>query len=151
MKDASDVIRSWAYGVLYKTITYDSAYVDVYSFAPTDAEMPYIVIGQQTMGPQNGAKDRYMATHELMIEIWTAFDGNDVSYVPANTIADSALQLLVQRQIELTGSGGTALDGFTGFNCAEITVGGIITDTFLFNDKIVAFKSINLILQMEES
>jgi hypothetical protein len=152
MKDASDIIREWIYGVLYKTILYGGSYVDVYSFAPKDASFPYILIGEQAMtGETESAKDRFITGHEVTIEIWTSSTGNDSSYIPANTIADSALQLLRQRATETHGSGGTTLPGFTGFNCITIIVSNLITERFLMENSIIIYKSINLKLLLEEN
>jgi hypothetical protein len=151
MKDASDIIRDWIYGVLYKTILYGGSYVDIYSFPPKDAVFPYIVIGEHVMtGETESTKDKWLTGHEVTIEVWTSSTGNDASYVPVNSIADSALQLLRQRSTETHGSGGSTLPGFTGFDCITITVNNLITERFLMDNSIIIYKSINLRLLMEE-
>jgi len=150
MKDASDIIREWVYNVLYKTITYGSAYVDVYSFAPKDAAFPYILIGEQMMTGEDGTKDKFITNHEVTIEVWTSFKGNDASYVPVNSISDSALQLLRQRSFETHGSGGQTIAGFTGYNSITITVNNLITDRFMMDNNIIIYKSIVLNLKLEE-
>lgn len=151
MKDASDIIRDWVYGVLYQTVTYGGSYIPIYSFPPKDSAMPYIVIGEQAMiSETESTKDKWLTEHEVMVEIWTSFKGNDASYVPVNAIADSVLQLLRQRAVEMTGSGGTSLPGFTGFNCIRVLAASLITDRFLMDTDIIIYKSINIRLLMEE-
>jgi hypothetical protein len=151
MKDASDIIRDWVYSVLNLTIQYGSAYVPVYSFVPKDAAFPYIVISEQMMTGEDGTKDKFITNHEVTIEIWSSFQGNDASYVPVNSISDSVLRILRQRTKETHGSGGNTITGFTGFNAFSITVNNMITDRFLMDTNIIIYKSINIKLILEET
>jgi len=151
MKDPSDNIRDWLYGVLNGTVSYGGSYIPVYSYAPKDAEMPYIIIAEQMMNGEQGTKDAYITEHEVTIEIWTSFTGNDASYIPANNIGDQVLQIVRQRKLEDQGSGGEAVAGITGFNVIRLLVNNLITDRFLIETGTVIYKSINIRLLLEES
>ncbi len=88
MKDASDAIRDWLYTVLSGNITYGTV-VPVYSFAPKDAAMPFILIGEQYMyGEEASTKDDNITENSVTIEVYSSHTGNDASYVPVNTIMD---------------------------------------------------------------
>ena len=143
MKDASDQIREWAYAVLNGTITYGGSVVPVYSFAPKDQTFPYMVIAEHMMtGEGESTKDAYLTGHEITIEIYTESIGNDASYVPANTIADSALQLLRTR---------TKVTGITGYNTISVVTDNMITERILTDRNIIIYKSINIRLLLEEN
>ena len=94
MKDPAGLVRSWLYTLLNTNVSYGSKTIPVYSFAPKDAAMPYILISQQSTGPEgnHSTKDSYVTDHSFTIEIYSSHTGNDASYVPINTISDSVMQ-----------------------------------------------------------
>jgi hypothetical protein len=141
MRDPSDEIRKWLYGVLNGQVTYNSVVVPVYSFPPKDAAMPYIQIAEQSSGPDEGTKDCYITRHTVTLEIYTSHTGNDASYVPVNTISNTALQLIRTR---------TKVTGLTGFNVVACVLDGTITDRFILDNKIVIIKVLNFTLTIAE-
>jgi hypothetical protein len=151
MKDPTDNIRQWIYGVLYGTVWYGGVSIPVYSFPPKDVAMPYIVIAEQSMNAENGTKDCYITENEVQIEIYSAHAGNDASYKTVTSIANDVLKLLIQRSQETHGSGGSTVGVISGFNTIEISLAGSVTDRFLFETNIVIFKSLNIKLILEES
>jgi hypothetical protein len=141
MKDPSDSIRQWVYTVLSTHVTYNAVVVPVYSFAPKDAVMPYILIGEQLMTGEQGAKDSYMTDNEINIEIYSSHTANDATYKAVSSIAEDCLELLRTRLIVTT---------ITGYNSVSITLKGSVTDRFLMEDKIIIYKSLNINLLLEE-
>ena len=143
MKDASDQIRDWVYTVLNGTVSYGGSVVPVYSFPPKDQAYPYMVIAEHMMtGEGESTKDAYLTGHEITVEIYTESTGNDASYVPANTIADSALQLLRTR---------TKVTGITGYNTISVVTDNMITERVITDRNIIIYKSINMRLLLEEN
>lgn len=152
MKDPSDNIRDWLYNVMYGTITYGDDYIPVYSFPPRDAEMPYIVIGEQMMsGEDESTKDSWLTEHEVTIEVWDSYTGNDGSYVKVNAIANSILELVRTRNLTVVGSGGESIAGITGWAVVRLTAEAMLTDRFLWDNNIIIYKSLNIRLLLEES
>jgi hypothetical protein len=152
MKDPSDNIRDWLYNVLYGTVSYGSSYISVYSFPPKDETFPYIIIGEQTMlGEGESTKDSYITEHEVTIEIWDSYSGNDASYVRVNSIANSILELVRTRSMTLTGSGGESISGITGFNMIRLLADAMVTDRLITEKQIIIYKSILVRLLLEES
>ena len=150
MKDPSDNIRDWLYGVLYGTVSYEGAFVSVYSFPPANQAFPYIAISEQMMSGEQGTKDAYITEHSATIEIYAEQTGNVASYVPVNTIADSVLQIIRRRKIMTYGSGGGAVPEITGYNPIRILVDSMVTDRFSMQNRQVIYKSINLKILLEE-
>lgn len=151
MKDPSDNIRDWVYNVLYGTVFYSGASIPVYSFPPRNETKPYIVIGEHFMTGEQGTKDCYITEHEVLIEIYTTHTGNDATYVQANSIADSVIQILRQRTLETSGSGGGAVAGITGYNVIRVLVDNMVTDRIVTETNITIYKSINIRILLEES
>ena len=141
MKDPSGAIRTWLYGVLNGTVSYSGSVVPVYSFAPKDAAMPYMLIAEQSGGPDEGTKDCHITDQQVTLEIYTSHTGNDASYVPVNTISNTALQLIRTR---------TKVTGLTGFNVVACVLDGTITDRFILDNKIVIIKVLNFTLTIAE-
>jgi hypothetical protein len=142
MKDPSDNIRDWLYTLLYGNVSYGGSTVAVYSFPPKDQSFPYIVIGEQTMtGESESTKDAYITEHEVTIEIWDSYSGNDASYVKVNTIADSILQLVRVR---------TAIT-ITGYNVIRLLADNMATERVLTEKEIIIYKSMLIRLLLEES
>lgn len=141
MKDPSGYIRTWLYGVLNTTVSYGGVVVPVYSFAPKDAAMPYILIAEQTGDPEGGTKDAWINKHDITIEIFVSSKGNDASYVPLNTIANSVMQL-VRTRAKVT------ID--SGFNVVSCTSSGLVTTSFLGETDIILYKSLIISLVIEE-
>lgn len=142
MKDASGYIRTWLYSTLNGHVTYNTVNVPVYSFVPKGTSMPYMVIGEQSFGGDEGTKGSYMYRHTITLEIWTSHTGNDASYVPANTIGDSALQLIRTS---------TQPTGLTGFTCVVHQITGGMTDRLQFDNEIIIFKSYDIELIVTEN
>lgn len=142
MKDPSGLIRTWLFGVLNTNVSYGGSVVPVYSFATKDAAMPYILIGQQSGGSEmeRSTKSSWVTSQSVTIEIYAASTGNDASYVPLNTIADSVIQLVRTRSAIL----------IAGFNVVSCVVDSIITDCMDFETNIVLVKLINITLIIEE-
>jgi hypothetical protein len=152
MKDPSDNIRDWLYNVMLGTITYGGDYIPVYSFPPRDAAMPYIVIGEQMMsGEDESTKDSWLTEHEVTIEVWDSYTGNDGSYVKVNSIANDILELIRTRSLTVTGSGGESIAGITGWTVVRLTAEAMLTDRFLWDNNIIIYKSLNIRLLLEES
>lgn len=142
MKDPSDSIRDWLYTTLNAAVSYGGSTISVYSFPPKDQTFPYIVIGEQTMsGESESTKDAYITEHEVTIEVWDSYLGNDASYVRANTIGDSVLQLLRTR---------TAIT-ISGYNVIRLLADAMITDRIITDKSIIIYKSILVRLLLEES
>lgn len=141
MKDPSGYIRTWLYGVLNAAVSYSGVVVPVYSIAPKDAVMPYILLGSQISDPEDGTKDKWIISHNIQIEIYCSSTGNDSSYVPVNTIANSVIQLVRTR---------TQVTIDSGFKVITITSGGLITDHILTDTNIILYKSILLNLEIQE-
>lgn len=151
MKDPSDNIRDYVYNVLNGTVSYGGSYIPVYSFAPKDSAYPHIIIGEQQMLTEDPSpKDAWVTENTVTIEVWDSYTGNDASYVKVNTISNSILELLRTRAMALTGSGGWAIAGITGFNLISLTLDSSITDRFLWENKIIIFKSLNIKMLLEE-
>lgn len=150
MKDPSDDIRDWLFTSLNNNITYGSI-VPVYSFPPKDAAKPYIVIGEQSSPGEDSPKDRYMSEHDVTLEIWTSHTGNNASYVAANSISSSILQL-IRTRAQTNGyardEGGVAM---ANFNVIRVNMRGMVTDVFLNDQEIIVYKSLNINLLLEES
>lgn len=151
MKDPSDVIREWVYNVLNGTIFYGATSIPVYSFAPRNSLMPYIIIGEHIMSGETGTKDAYITEHEILIEIYTVHTGNDASYAKVNSIADSCIQLLRQRSLEDSGSGGEDIPGVTGYNVIRCLIDNMVTDRIITSTNTIIYKSINVRLLLEEN
>jgi hypothetical protein len=152
MKDPSDVIRDWVYNVLYGTIFYNAVAVPVYSFAPENTVMPYILIAEQSMsGEAESTKDAHITDQAVTIEVYDSFENNDASYVRANTIMSSILETIRTEPLDVTGSGGGSIPAFTGFNAINIIAESMVTDRIQTDTKIIIYKSINLSLLMEEN
>ena len=143
MKDPSGLIRTWLYGVLNTKVSYKGSTVPVYSIAPKDTTMPYILLGQQSGDAEinESTKDTWITRQSFTIDIYTSGKGNRTSYVPLNTISDSVIKL-VRTRSDIT---------ITGFNVVSLVVDSILTDVMDFGTKIVLIKIINITLIMEES
>lgn len=140
MKDPAGLIRTWLYGVLNGTVSYGGSVVPVYSVAPKDASN-YMLISSQTTDPEDGTKDAYINRHSIQLEIYYRTDGNDSSYVPVNTIANSALQLIRTRAKVTIDS---------GFNVISCTIAGLITDHILTETHTILYKSMIINLEIQE-
>lgn len=151
MKDPSDNIRDWVYNVLYGTVFYNGTAIGVYSFPPKDQSKPYILIAEQFMSGEQGTKDCYITEHDVTIEIYDSSSGNDASYVRVNSICDSVLQLLRQRAIETSGSGGATISTITGFNAIRILADTMVTDRITDGTNNIIYKSLNIRLLLEEN
>ena len=149
MKDPADAIRTWVYTELYGMVTYTTT-VPVYSFAPKDAVMPYILIGEQTTEIEDGSKDAWVTNNGLTIEIYASYTGNDATYKAVNSIAEDVLEILRLRSYEVTGSGSITSPVITGYNVISITLQGIMTDRILLDNYIVVYKSLNINFMLEE-
>lgn len=141
MKDPSGYIRTWLYGVLNGTVSYGGSVVPVYSIAPKDAAMPYMLISSQTTDPEDGTKDAWINSHNIQLEIYCSTTGNDSSYVPVNTIANSVIQL-VRTRAKVT------ID--SGFNVISVTSAGLVTDHILTDTNTILYKSLMLNLEIQE-
>jgi hypothetical protein len=141
MKDPSGYIRTWLYGVLNTTVSYGGSVVPVYSVAPKDAAFPYMLIGSQTADPEGGTKDKWITNHSVQLEIYSSHTGNDASYVPVNTIANSAIQLIRTRAKVTIDS---------TFNVISCTVVGLVTDHIVTDTNTIMYKSILINLEIEE-
>ena len=142
MKDAADSIRTWLYGVLNNAVTYNSVAVPVYSFAPKDAALPYILLAGQSSGPENdeSTKDSWITRHQIAIEIYSEHTGNDATYKAVNSISNSIL-LLIRTRTAAT---------MSGYTVVSRVIDSTITDMMDFDTKIIAVKIINLSLIIEE-
>jgi len=143
MKDPSGVIRAWIYSQLNGTITYNTVAVPVYSFAPKDAAMPYILIASQSGATELDAstKDSWITRQSFTIEIYSEHTGNNASYVPINTIGDSVVQKLRTR---------SAIT-ISGYNVVSLILDSTLTDMMDFDTKIVGIKILNFTMLIEES
>jgi hypothetical protein len=141
MKDPSGAIRTWLYGVLNTKVTYGGATVPVYSFAPKTATYPYMLIANQSSGPDEGTKDTHITNHTVTLEIFTSHTGNDASYVPINTISNTALELIRTR---------TKITGLTGFNVVACVLDNTITDMFNLDNQTIVMKILNFTLTIAE-
>ena len=141
MKDPSGLIRTWLYGVLNATVSYGGVSVPVYSVAPKDAAFPYMLISSQTSDPEDGTKDTWINTHNVQLEIYSSHTGNDASYVPVNTIANSAIQLIRTRSKVTIDS---------TFDVISCTIAGLVTDHILTDTHTIIYKSILINLEIEE-
>jgi len=142
MKDPSGLIRSWLFTLLDTNVSYGSSVVPVYSFAPKNARMPYILLAQQSAGPEgeHSTKDSYVTDQSFTIEIYSSHTGNDASYVPINTISNSVLQL-VRVRTSIT---------IVGYNVVSCVLDNTITDNFLMDDTTIIMKVLNFTLIIEE-
>jgi len=142
MKDASGLIRTWLFGVLNGQISYGGSVVPVYSFAPKDAAMPYILLAGQSAGSEldESTKDCYINKHTFTIEIYSSHTGNDASYVPINTISDSVLQKVRTRTAPT----------ISGYTVISVVMDSMVTDMMDFETKIVAIKILNFTMIIEE-
>lgn len=148
MKDASGVIRQWLYDNL-KGITYSGSSVPVYSFAPKDAAMPYIIIGDMLSTGEEGTKDTYIIGYDYTVEIWSSFTGNSASYIAVDNIANQIAEK-IRTGPEIVFSGSNPLPAFGDFNCIRIELTNMLTDKFLMDNKIVIYKSLSVNFLMEE-
>lgn len=140
MKDPSGLIRTWLYGVLNGTVSYSGSTVPVYSFPPKDAAKPYMLIAEQSSTGEDGTKDTYISKHGITLEIYSSHTGNDASYVPVNTIADSAMQLIRKRtKVSLS-----------GYNVISLVFDGSLTDRIDYDTEIVLIKVLNFTLTIAE-
>jgi hypothetical protein len=150
MKDPSGNIRDWLYGVLYGMITYNGTIVPVWSFPPKGTAKPYIVLAEQAMLKDYSTKDEFITEQQITVAVVTAFEGNDASYVMANSIADSISQIVRQRVMTIYGSGGSYISPVSGFNCIRILIGNTKTDRLMNDKELIIYKSINISLLLEE-
>lgn len=143
MKDPSGLIRTWLYGVLNGQVSYSSSTVPVYSFAPKDAAMPYILLAGQSASSENeeSTKDAWITRQSFTIEIYSSLTGNDASYVPINTISDSVVQKVRTR----------SAISISGYNVISCVLDSTITDMMDFETKIVGIKILNFTMIIEES
>ena len=143
MKDPSGSIRTWLYGVLNTTVTYNAVAVPVYSFAPRNAAMPYILLaGQSSVSElEESTKDCYINKQSFTIEIYSANDnGNDATYKVVNTISDSVLQLVRTRTAPT----------ISGYTVISVVLDSMLTDMMDFETKIIAIKILNFTMIIEE-
>lgn len=140
MKDPSGLIRAWLYGVLNGTVSYGGSAVPVYSFPPKDAAKPYMLIAEQSSTGEDSTKDVYISKHLITLEIYSSHTGNDASYVPINTIADSAIQL-IRKRTKIT---------ISGYNVISLVFDGSITDRIDYDTEIVLIKVLNFTLTIAE-
>jgi hypothetical protein len=142
MKDPSDNIRTWLYGVLNTTVSYGGSVVPVYSFAPKDAAMPYILLAGQSSSSEldESTKDCYINKHSFTIEIYSSHTGNDATYKAVNTISNSVLVLVRTRTAPT----------ISGFTVISVVLDSMLTDMMDFDTKIVAIKILNLTMIIEE-
>lgn len=150
MKDPTGAIREWLYDALYANVSYNSVIVPVYSFAPKDQAMPYILLAGQQMILNDSTKDSSITENLATIEVWTSFTGNDASYVQANAIADDIVEILTSEDtVPGSGSheGGALLEGF---DQVVVMVESILTDSVMWDNNIIIYKSINLKMLVEE-
>lgn len=150
MKDPTGAIREWLFDALYANVSYGGTIVPVYSFAPKDASMPYILLAGQQMTLDDSTKDSFLTENLATIEVWTSFTGNDASYIEANAIADDIVEILTgEDTVAGSGSqeGGAVLEGFEH---VVVMVESILTDSVLWDNNIIIYKSINLKMLVEE-
>lgn len=151
MKDASANIRQWLYNVLQLTVVSNGTYLQCHSFAPKDAAMPYILLGEiSMMGEAESTKDCWITEHEAIIEVYVDSSGNDASYGRLDEIVDDILGIVRRRTQALVGSGGQAVTGITGFNMIICNVVSMTSGRFAMDNKIVLMKSIIIKLILEE-
>ena len=143
MKDPADSVRTWLYGVLNGTVSYSSATVPVYSHAPKDAAMPYILLASQQTGSEmeESTKDTYASNSTFSIEIYSRSTGNDGTYKAVNSIGNSVLQL-VRVRTPIT---------ISGYQVISLTMESIITDNILTDSGTVFIKVITINLKIEET
>lgn len=151
MKDASKEIRNWLYTSLNGKVIYGSTTVPVYTIPDKDIALPYIIIGEISSPGEDGCKDRYITDYDITLEIWTDFAGNIASYVPADSIASSVLQLL--RTMAATSGysrdeGPVAIN--SAFNVIRVNMRGMVSDVLQNETKLVVYKSVNINLLVEE-
>jgi hypothetical protein len=151
MKDPSDSIRTWLYNVLYGTVAYGGSYIPVYSFAPKDAAMPYIVIGEQTLDAEDMPKDSYVTSNNVTIEVYASYTGNDATYKAVNSISEDILEIIRQRSPETHGSGGNTVGLITGYTIVSITMTGSMTDRIMLENLIIVYKQLDINLLLEET
>ena len=143
MKDPSGSIRTWLYGVLNTTVTYNAVAVPVYSFAPRNAAMPYILLAGQssTSELEESTKDCYINKQSFTIEIYSSnANGNDATYKVVNTISDSVLQLVRTRTAPT----------ISGYTVISVVLDSMLTDMMDFETNIVAIKILNFTMIIEE-
>ena len=142
MKDPSGLIRTWLFGVLNGKVSYLTVNVPVYSFAPKDTAMPYILLAGQSSSSENdeSTKDCWINKHSFTIEIYSSHTGNDASYVPINTISDSVIQLVRTRTAPT----------ISGYTVISVVLDSMITDMLDFETKIVGIKILNFTMIIEE-
>jgi hypothetical protein len=141
MKDPSGLIRTWLFGALNTKVSYNSVVVPVYSFAPKDAAMPYILLAGFSSPGEDGTKDCYISKHQVTVEIYTSNTGNNATFVPLDAISDSVLQLLRIR---------TKVNIGTGYNVVSCVNDGIITDSTSDETNIIMIKILNFTLTIAE-
>jgi hypothetical protein len=142
MKDPSGLIRTWLFGVLNGQVSYLTVNVPVYSFAPKDAAMPYILLAGQSASSENdeSTKDCWITRQSFSIEIYSSHTGNDASYVPINTIADTVIQKVRTRTAPT----------ISGYTVISVVLDSMITDMMDFETKIVGIKILNFTMIIEE-
>lgn len=148
MKDPCDDIRDWIYTSLSGNISYGGSVVPVYSFAPSNASMPYIIIGEHAGIGESGAKDCYMWDITTELQIYTGFSPSKAGYVPVNAITNSIMGILGFRATTYGREEGSV--AMNNFNVIKVSFGDFSTNRELIDDKIVISKFINLNLTVEE-
>jgi len=152
MKDPCDDIRDWLYTVISGNVTYGGATVPVYSFPPEDVSYPYILLGEQSGDGEEGAKDRWMWSVANEIKVFTKFEeASDATYVEANTIASSVLQLVRTRDsinVYATSEDTVALANYT---LTGVTVGAFSTERENQETGIKISKQLTINLLVEEN
>ena len=93
MKTPDTTIRKAIYDAV-KTITFNSATVNVFSGMPENPSYPYILISNQSSSETRN-KDPYFFDHDVIIEIVTGFAGGTGSKGPADEISDDVTQAIV--------------------------------------------------------
>ena len=129
------------------SLTYGGTAVPVYSFVPRSVTVStgghFVLIGEQSIVTEQSVKDAYITENDVTVEVWSQFTtGNDATYVPVNTIADSVLQLLRDR---------TSTTFISGFTIISLTLVTANTERFEFNNKTNIVKSIIIKIILEES
>jgi len=150
MKDPCDDIRDWMYSTLNNAISYSGIIVPVYSFPPSGLTKPYIVISDHEANEPQSTKDRYIWDVNTTIEIYTSFlSATNASYIPANSISNQVLQLLVQRAY---GGYGVEEGGiiFTNFNLITCKPVGMRTERRVSDTELLIYKELIINQLLEE-
>jgi len=104
MTDLSSALYTAFYSAL-NTISYGGSTIGCYSFAPNDAEMPYIVL-DNPIYIENGTKDRALFDTTINVKIYDASDSREATTNAIDAIGNSVINTIlttITERISLSG------------------------------------------------